>query len=585
MGLIRVLPEHVVNKIAAGEVIERPASIVKELVENAIDAGAGRVFVEIEEGGVALVRVRDDGSGMSAEDLALAFRSHATSKLHDVEDVFEIATLGFRGEALPSIGSVADVTIRTRERGTSEGWTIRNRGGELSEVAPDGCPEGTRVEVRQLFFRTPARLKFLKTARTESGHVTETMARFALAFPEVGFELRSGGRVSLEAEPGESRLDRIERTLGRPLREAVIPFEVERDGIRLEGYAAPPSLARPDASGQRLFVNGRFVRDRRIAHAIKAAYRDLIPYGGQPVVLLFVDVDPRAIDVNVHPTKSEVRFREAGAVHDLVARAIREAVVGGDLAPRVPAPRASASGPGSAGDVARGERIGAAIEGFLAGATELREPPPAFRRSTSPLVAAGPAGGPAGSGGFLQMHDTFVVVETFDGIEIVDQHALHERVLFDRLKARLAAGPLPSQRLLAPVVVELEGPDAARLSECAGALHRVGLLVEPFGPGAVAIQGVPQATRATDPEQLLRSVTALLAEDESGSDLDRVSDSLCDLIACKAAVKAGDHLPREQIEALLRDARGLEHGHTCPHGRPTTLKVTREQLERYFQRK
>jgi len=422
VGLIRVLSEHVVNKIAAGEVIERPASIVKELVENALDAGAERITVEIEDGGTTLVRVRDDGCGMAADDLALAFRSHATSKVHDVDDIFEIATLGFRGEALPSIGAVADVTVRSRARGALAGHRIRNRGGELSEVSPDGGPEGTLVEVRQLFFKTPARLKFLKTVRTESGHVGEMMTRFALAFPEVGFVVKSGPRVSLDAEPGESRLDRIERAMGRPIREAVIPFLVEREGIRVEGYAAPPSMARANTSGQRLFVNGRFVRDRRVAHAIKAAYRDLIPYGGQPVVLLFLDVDPRSVDVNVHPTKSEVRFRDAGVVHDLIRRALREAVVGGDLAPRVPTPHADRGGLASSGILPfaggsptgaadRSDRIGEAIEGFLASSSSSSGPPSSYEgapRSTLPT--------PSESGGFIQMHDTFVVVETFDGI-------------------------------------------------------------------------------------------------------------------------------------------------------------------------
>jgi len=582
MGVIRLLSEHVVNKIAAGEVIERPASVVKELVENSLDAGATRIRVEIEDGGKTAISVVDDGEGMDAEDLGLAFAPHATSKLRDVDDLFEIATLGFRGEALPSIGAVADVTIRSRTRGATGGFSIRNRGGEIEEVRPDGTPEGTRIDVRNLFFNTPVRLKFMKTTRTELGHVTDAMSRFALSFPEVGFSLRHGGRETMKADPDESRRTRIGRLNGKDLSRALIEVRAEVEGMRLEGYVAPPRFARPTAAGQVTFLNGRHIRDRSVAHAIREAYRDLIPYGRQPVTFLFLTVDPRTVDVNVHPAKTEVRFRDSGAIHSLVQREIRAALLAADISPPVSLSRPTPPIPDRSG------RIEEAMGDFLRGRDPRTEAGDLPWRADPPRDPREPASEPVVTGGeaprHVQLHQTFVVTETAEGIAIIDQHALHERILFDRLKTRLAEGPLPSQGLLAPVVVEVDGKDEALLAERADLLASVGLKLEPFGNGAIAIRGVPQATRSLDPGRILLDVLELLRDDETGGSLDRVTDELCDLIACKAAVKAGDPLPPAQVASLLEESRNLEHGHTCPHGRPTTLTISRAELEKYFQR-
>jgi DNA mismatch repair protein MutL len=590
MGLIRLLSEHVVNKIAAGEVIERPASVVKELVENSLDAGAERITVEVEEGGRTMIRISDDGDGMDIDDIRLAFAPHATSKLREVEDLFEISTLGFRGEALPSIGAVADVTIRTRPRGAPGGYALRNRGGQLGEVRPDGMPEGTRIEVRNLFYNTPVRLKFMKSTRTEMGHVLDCLTRFALAFPEVGFSLQHGGRTVLRGDPGESRRQRIGRLLGEDLGAALLSVEGEMDGMRLEGFAAPPSFARPTTSGQLVFLNGRFIRDRSVSHAIREAYRDLIPYGRQAVVVLFLTVDPQLVDVNVHPSKTEVRFRRGREVHDIVQREIRAVLLAADLAPPV-----AVNPPGSPfGRPDRGAGVAEAMTDFLRGRDprdrECDLPWTGEQRMEAGGGAAsdlvdGPGPGAPDLPRFVQMHDAYVVVETADGIAVIDQHALHERIIFDRLKRRLADGPLPSQGLLSPVVVEVPDADAALLEEHAELLARFGLVVDAFGPGAVAVRGVPQATRTLDPGRLLQDVLEMLRGDETGSGLDGISDELCDMLACKAAVKAGDPLPPAQIRALLEEAKTLEHGHTCPHGRPTTLVIGRGDLDRHFQRR
>ncbi len=598
MGRIRTLPDHVVNQIAAGEVVERPASVVKELVENALDAGARRVEVSIVEGGCARIEVADDGCGMDPEDLAAAFLPHATSKLREVGDLEHIASLGFRGEALASVGAVARASIVSRPAGAAVGAVVEDRVGEVLPVRPAPAAPGTVVVVEGLFGSVPARRKFLRSAATEAGHVADAMARFALAYPDVAFRLVHGGRTILDVAAGEGRLARIGRLYGddlaRSLLRAASPGGTEpaalSDGPVVDAWIGPPSVSRPDASLVQTFVNGRAVRDRVLLHAIREAYRDLVPPGHRnPVAFVFLSCDPARVDVNVHPQKAEVRWRDSSAVHDAVRRALRATLEG--ARPGAPVP-VDAPSPVPATTVAAAEfafRNGVGRDPFAGGC--VAERPGAG-------AASGGGGTPCGhdhptvvgSSESLrplgQAHGTYLILESDDGLVIVDQHALHERVLFDRLSSRLnEAGRLEVQHLLVPVVVDVSAADAARLAEERDLLASLGWVVEPFGEGAVAVQGCPAVLRRPDPGAVLREVLDLLDAGRRGG-LDRAAlvSSVVDRLACRAAVMAGDALHPDETRALLEQAEALNHAHSCPHGRPTRLVLARRDLERWFHR-
>ncbi|MDF1701925.1 MAG: DNA mismatch repair endonuclease MutL [Planctomycetota bacterium] len=608
MGRIHVLDPHVINQIAAGEVVERPASVVKELVENALDAGATRIEVTVREGGRDLIEVQDDGHGMPPEDLETVFLPHATSKISDVEDLRHIASMGFRGEALASIGSVARASIVSRQHDAEEAWRVENLEGVIGAVAPAGGSPGTIVRVEQLFARVPARRKFLRTPGTELGHIKALIGRCALAFPHVGFRLRQGTQVLLEAPPEQDRRLRIAQVHGDDVARALVHARATEGEPTLEAWIGPPSFTRRDAKLEQVFLNGRHIRDRTVAHAIREAYRDLLPPGGRrPVAFVFLGMDPGRVDVNVHPGKTEVRWRDPSAVHRAVRRTLRAALE--DVAPGLSVPLPG--GPVEHGhDHAHdhGAARSAAVEqAFLTGAGRpaVAERGFAFRPSVASPAAlaqgapaatepgartAAEAEGPRTSIGGLrpvgQLLGTYLVLEGQGELVLIDQHALHERVLFDRINARLRQeGNLEVQRMLVPAVVHLEPADLARLLEARDVLQTLGWILEPFGEDAVAVNGIPAVLRRPDPEGALEEMIELLERGQrDGVDRTHLVSEAVDRMACRAAVMAGDALHTDEVMALLEQAEALNHSHSCPHGRPTRLTMTRGQLERWFHR-
>ena len=629
MAEIRILPDLLVNKIAAGEVVERPASVVKELLENAIDAGARHVEVAVEDGGKRLIRVADDGSGMSAEDLRLAVMPHATSKLSAEEDLHRIGTLGFRGEALASIGAVSHLRIVSRLHGGDEGGEIRVAGERVESCGAAGCPPGTSVEVRDLFFNVPARRKFLRTTATELGHVSEHFGRLALAHPELGFELVNGKRLTQRLAPDQSRLERIGTLFGPELAEDLIVVRRDERGLGIEAYAAPPARSRANAGGQYVFINGRFIRDRLINYAIREAYRSLIEPNRYPVVFIFLALDPAAVDVNVHPTKIEVRWQDGNLVRSQVLSALRETLLRTDLTPSLQTGR-----PGERIDETGREEIRQRIAREFKSTRPLVAPPepwPASRPSGAagaPRGAAAPepqlarpsaatdalwhsfydrggeqqpaeqlqhAGeaepasrtaepGPSVRRPTIQLHNTYLVTETDDGLIIIDQHALHERVLYEQLRQRLTVGPLESQRLLLPETVEATPQQIAVLQAHEELLGRLGIDLTPFGTNAVAVQAFPSLLGDVDAKAFLRDLMDKLGDQGEPTHTEELIHELLDLMACKAAVKAGDPLTPEEIDALIGQRDLIEKSSNCPHGRPTTLRLDLRDLERQFKR-
>lgn len=599
MGRIRVLDPHVVNQIAAGEVIERPASVVKELVENALDAGARRVDVTVEDGGRALIEVADDGWGMEPDDLRRAFLPHATSKVSCVDDLQHVSSLGFRGEALASIGSVARVRILSRVRDAESGASIEDDHGDVGDVRPAAASPGTVVRVEGLFGRVPARRKFLRTAPTELGHISALMGRFALAFPEVSFRLAQGTRVILDARAspatdGGDRRERIGAVHGDEVARALLRVDDRSADLELEAWVGPPSLHRGDARLEQVFIAGRHVRDKTVAHAIRQAYADLLPPGGRrPIAFLFLRCDPARVDVNVHPAKAEVRWRDAQPVHRLVSRALRSALEG--AAPGVPVSldplRPVPSSTVDAVEFAFTHGVGRA-PGAAAPATS-----PIVRDAQGPtsLSASTPEAAPARDAEPARVQTlrpvgqalgTYQILEADDALVLVDQHALHERVLHEKITTRLReAGALEMQRLLVPVVVHFDPADAARLVEERELVRSLGWEVEPFGEDALAIHGHPAVLKRPDPERVLQELVRGLDEGaKEGLDGARLLAEAVERLACRAAVMSGDVLHPDEVLALLEEAEALDHAHSCPHGRPTRLTLSRAQLERWFHR-
>jgi len=568
---IRVLDEHVANKIAAGEVVERPASVVKELVENALDAHATRVEVFLEKGGTRLVRVVDDGWGMERPDLARAFLPHATSKLGDVDDLESIATLGFRGEALAAIGAVSQARLVSRPRDAEAGHVVENRGGSLTEVRRAGAPKGTDAAIRNLFFNTPARARFLRTERTELGHVVDLLRRFALAFPEIAFRLVHDSSELLRTAADQNRLERLGSLFGAELARQLVPVRAAWDGGTLEAYLAPPSVSRPNARELHFFVNGRFVRDKILHRVVRDAYRDALHGGRYPVVFLFLQVDPAQVDVNVHPTKSEVRWRAPGFLHRAVAPALGRALRTADHA---------------AGPRDHREGVRDAMADFMrrAGEGEVHEP------EGRPLQAALASAWPGARDreapfSVFQVHDSYLVCEVEDGIAIVDQHALHERVQYDRILRKLTAGGVEAQRLLVPEEVELSDADLGLLEEHAGLLRRCGLAWSPFSERSVALEAIPAVIPREQAAALLRDLVELLRARGRDVDPRTLFHEVADTMACKAAVRFGDRLSREEAAALLAESGALDRAFVCPHGRPTVLRLTFGELEKRFDRR
>ncbi|MDP2119952.1 MAG: DNA mismatch repair endonuclease MutL [Hoeflea sp.] len=609
---IHQLPETLINQIAAGEVIERPASVVKELVENAIDAGARRIEIATAAGGKALVRVIDDGAGMDAEDLALAVRRHCTSKIDQRLD--DIRTLGFRGEALPSIGSVARLTLRSRPKGAAHANEVSLAGGVPAPLRPAAANQGTTVEVRDLFFATPARLKFLKSDRAETAAITEVVRRIAIAFPSVRFTLSGPDRSTLDLpSTGEDRLARIAQVLGDEFAANTIALDAMREDVGLAGHVGLPTWNKANSLAQYAFVNGRPVQDKQILSAIRAAYSDTMPRGRYPVAVLWITLDPALVDVNVHPAKADVRFRDPGLVRGLIIGAIRQALTaGGDRA----SPSAStglaeafrpaaaftgaptsrpaqwsfgaALGPGRGGWQA-GQSPARPLGGFTPGFSEPGQSEitgavmPTARMGemeSDPLLESHPLGAAR-----TQIHENYIVAQTRDGLVIVDQHAAHERLVFERLKTALRAGRVPSQILLLPEIIDLPEEDCDRLAERADDLAEFGLVLERFGTGAIAVRETPSMLGETDVSGLVRDLADELAEwDSAGSLKDRL-EAVASTMACHGSVRSGRRLVPEEMNALLREMERTPGSGQCNHGRPTYIELKLADIERLFSRR
>jgi DNA mismatch repair protein MutL len=600
---IRRLPPELVNRIAAGEVVERPASAVKELIENALDAGGRHIEVQADGGGLSRILVADDGAGLLPEELPLAVERHATSKLaagaDGAFDLLRIATLGFRGEALPSIGSVARLVIAARVAG-GEAFAIKVDGGMVAEVAPSAFPgpHGARVEVRDLFYATPARLKFMKSERSESLAIAEEVRRAAMANPTVAFSLDLDGRrtLRLEAETaGEAgRLSRLSAVLGREFAANALSLDQERDGVRLSGFAGLPTYNRGNAAHQYLFVNGRPVRDRLLQGALRAAYADFLARDRHPAAALYLTLDPTQVDVNVHPAKAEVRFRDPGGVRGLIIGALRHALAGaGHRASTTVASQALGSfrpgftsGPSAAGFSAW--RSGGwtpqlpGVAGVSARAEPFVHDGPATRVQAEEEVAA--AGFPLGAAR-AQVHETYIVAQTADGVVIVDQHAAHERLVYETMKAQLAAGGVARQVLLLPEVVELDPAEAERIGARAEELAGLGLVIEPFGPGAVLVRETPALLGETDAAALVRDIADDLAEHGAVLALSERLAEVASTMACHGSVRAGRRLNAAEMNALLRQMEATPHSGQCNHGRPTYVELKLADIERLFGRR
>jgi DNA mismatch repair protein MutL len=648
MSRIHALDALVVNKIAAGEVIERPASVVKELLENSIDALATRVEVEIGEGGSELIRVADDGEGIHPEDFGLAVTSHATSKIEGADDLFRVRTMGFRGEALASIAAVSRLRLRSRRPDAENGCEISVEGGQVGPLQPCGSPVGTVVEVRNLLYNTPVRRKFLRAVATEFGHISEQFTRVALAHPKLTASLKHNQRTVYELPPTAQVLDRLKLFFGSDLADKLIWVESQTAEARIWGYVAHPSESRATRKGQYLFLNGRWIQDRSLQHALGEAYRGLLMTGRYPVVFLFLELAPELVDVNVHPTKAEVRFRDNQPLYRLLLSAIRTRFLSANLESTISVPKAagwrferfSPDQAGLDGPSQREAQLELAewarnqLNDWKAPSASAHESPlPAWPASApspsnaflsrfgapnehcsdegaaSPQAASGsispespspptdlptsaiPQGDgidravrDAGPRQVMQVHDCYLVVETDQGITVIDQHALHERVMYEHLRHRVDQGAVESQRMLVPQTLEFGDRELAILLEHAGVLDQIGYRLEDFGGSTVLLTAYPAILAHADHERILRDAAESLGS--SGHALSRrdILDSLLHLMACKAAVKAGQRLKPEEMESLLAQRHLIDDAHHCPHGRPTALVLTRAELDRQFGR-
>jgi len=613
MPRIQQLSAAVINKIAAGEVIERPASVVKELLENSVDALSTRIEVDVASGGSELIRIVDDGEGIHPDDALLTISSHATSKINSAEDLFSVHTMGFRGEALASISEVSQFQLRSRREEDPQGFELEVNAGKLGTPRPCGCPQGTAIEVRNLFCNTPVRRKFLKTPATELGHITEQFTRIALANPRLHLVLRHNRKPIYELPATDRLIDRLRLFYGEELAEKLIWVESEQNGVRLWGYVAHPSQNKATAKGQYLFLNGRWIQDRSLNHALREAYRGLLMVGRYPVTFLFMEVPAESVDVNVHPTKSEVRFRDSQVLYRQLLSTLRTKFLGIDLDGELNVP--------SSGDTAEKqvtpEVRSAAQQELVAWATEQmgdwnktgadgqwEPPPPAVTQpplpseavSHPPLAAASaeiplrtdpPHIAPTNSDEIpraMQVHDSYLVVETEEGITVIDQHALHERIMYEQLRTRVLAGEVESQKLLLPETIELSAGEAGLLVENAELLGQFGLGIESFGGGTVLLTRYPVLLAKMNLRQLVLDIADQLGGSGEKPTRRDIIDELLHMMSCKAAVKAGDRLNSEEIESLLAQRHLVDDAHHCPHGRPTALLLSRAHLDRQFGR-
>jgi DNA mismatch repair protein MutL len=640
MPTIARLSQSLINKIAAGEVIERPASVIKELVENSVDAGSKRIDVSIAKGGVDSMRILDDGHGIEPAQLPLAVTSHATSKLTSADDLFSVASFGFRGEALASIAEVSHFRIRSRTADAEAGAELEIVGGNASEVMPCACPVGTSIEVRNLFFNTPVRRKFLKTTQTEMGHISEALTRIALPHEEIHFSLEHNDRVVYDLPRTDDWRQRIATLFGEELADRLIWVEAEEGDLRVHGFVADPAHNRGNSRMQYLFLNGRFIRDRALGHALTEAYRGLLMTGRYPITFLRLEMPTDQVDVNVHPTKMEVRFQESGKIYSHLLGTLRSRFLSSDLSPREriekpdangpassPAPTAGATGQDatyrerrqaitdwasqkSAGD-ARGagtpverqasfdlqfpvnESLPSSRFGLPSNTTPAIPPLP----SAPTLEAVGPKpleeplddsvtpvavsveGTPA-----MQVYDRYLITETPEGVVVIDQHALHERIIYEEIRGKVLDGQVEMQRLLVPEPVTLMPEEASALSDNRDELRKLGIELEKLSGTTVVISAYPAMLSNLDPAEILRNVAELVTQKENGAEKRDLLDELLHMISCKAAIKAGDRLTRDEISSLMERRQSVQDWHHCPHGRPTTLVFSRDELDRRFKR-
>lgn len=612
---IRQLPEILINQIAAGEVVERPASVVKELVENALDAGASRVDIDLEEGGVRLIRIRDDGGGIAPEELTLAVSRHATSKIASLDDLEAVATLGFRGEALPSIASVSRFTLASRRRSDEHGSALQIEGGKIGEVTPRAHAPGTTVEVRELFYNVPARRKFLRAERTELGHIEEWLRSLALARPDVELRVSHNGKPSRRYKPGDLYSDaRLGETLGEDFATQAMRVDHSGAGLRLHGWIAQPHYSRASTDQQYLYVNGRSVRDRSVAHAVKMAYGDVLFHGRQPAYVLFLELDPTRVDVNVHPAKHEVRFRDSRLIHDFVYRTLKEALA--ETRAGMAAPGAAAEG--VAETSASVYSAAAAGSGYaLAGGGGMGNPgwrpqqsPLGLRVADAPSAYAALYAQPVGTGTALppmpgeqglpvtaadsgvpplgyavaQLHGIYILAENAEGLIVVDMHAAHERIGYERLKTAHDATGLHAQPLLVPITLAVGERDADTAEREADTLTALGFEITRSGPGSLHVRSIPALLANAEPEGLLRDVLTDLREHGQSRRIASARDELLSTMACHGAVRANRRLTLPEMNALLRDMEITERSGQCNHGRPTWARFSLAEIDRWFLR-
>lgn len=608
MGRIAVLDDNMINMIAAGEVIERPASVVKELLENSLDAGAGKIVVDVEEGGRQLIRIVDDGCGMDADDLSLAFEPHATSKLRTSEDLSGIRTMGFRGEALASVGSVAKVSVTSRTADAIGGHIFEIDCGRKSEVRPCSADTGTTIEVRNLFYKLPARRKFLRTPATEMSHIKEHFTRIALAHDDLDLTLRHNGKEVYRLLSGQGVRERIEVLFGQGVSEDLLTTSRAERGMQITAYMAKPVASRASSKYQYLFLNGRFIRDKFVLHAVKEAYRGLMEPNKYPVVFLFMQMPPDDYDVNVHPTKTEVRFDNSNLVHSEVLAVLRDKLlstnldVGGRVPTNILPEEPLDIPPAVSGVDSRKERIHRAMEDFFKKPSSAQS-----QRSFTFSKSAHPGGGHAAMGmpempmthvpefaadaprenwiakEFLQVHNSYILLQSDEGFTVIDQHALHERILYEQMTRRLREGNLPAQRLLMPHSFDVTNAQLEAFESQTDLFEKLGIELEPFGPNTLAIQSFPAMLDKADPVEFVTEMLDKLIDDDK-ADAERLLHEILDMASCKAAIKAGQALSQDEIAQLLKDKDIVHRTSRCPHGRPTTIAFSIQELEKQFKR-
>lgn len=617
MSKIKVLPTDIANKIAAGEVVQRPASVVKELVENSLDAGSSKITVEIIGGGRDLIRVEDNGAGMSKDDALLAFERHATSKISSAEELDSIKSFGFRGEALPSIAAVSITELVTKTPEAISGTLVRLEGGVVKEVKETGAPVGTSIEVQRLFFNTPARRKFLKTVATEAGHISNIVSQEAMAHPNISFKLIHNGQVVFNAPATKDSLERVSSFLGRELSRELIRLDFKTSLFEVTGFLAPPAHTRANRAGQSIFVNRRYITSRTIMHALYAGYHTLLSIDRHPVAVIFIEIDPSLVDVNVHPAKSEVRFRQEGDIHDGVEQAVREALARADLIPQVSkAPASGISKPSRHREEAnrigetglREARIKGAIETYFS-----RQTKPGRQEAGGHWPSSGPLGLSPDTGDsplislapepealspsqqismfsqarlypLAQIYNTYLVAQDEEGISIIDQHAAAERVLYEKLMKEAEQAKVNSQLLLIPITLETDYAQAAILIENKDIFSSLGFQIEEFGQKTFLLRAVPAIAEKRNPKELIFDLLHDLEIMERTKDIKAIKEKMLILVACHSAIRAGDKLTPQEMEALISQLFQTTLPYTCPHGRPTVIKLSLKELEKRFKR-